>query len=173
MKEPLADSDSLFKFIKSFVIHLTAKRVLERYAFKTRHESVTITLFTADRSSLRIPAGSWPTMENIIRASFTSHSSSTTNAAKAIEMLVNIIRNLNPPSKSSKKSRDLLTNFRRIYDGHGIMLRAGMHCETLLATLKKYREDLFKNGSGDAELKVACEVLLLFTYLPALSHHLS
>lgn len=171
MKEP--DSDSLFRFIKTFVIHLTAKRVLERHAFKTRDQPVTITLFTADRSLLRIPAGSWKTMEGIIRASFPPHPSSTpgdTNAAtKAIETLQNIIRN--PPSNPSRRSQKLLVYFRQILQGHGIIFRAGMHCETLLATLKKFH-DLSNNGPGDEEFTSTCKVLF-FTYLPARSHHLS
>jgi hypothetical protein len=113
-------------------------------------------------------------MEAIIKASFSSSTPGDTNdPTKAIEMLETIIRDLNSPLKSSEKTRGLLKNFRRIYHGGGILLRAGMHCETLLATLKKYREDLSKNGSGDAELIVACKVLHLFTYLPARSHHLS
>jgi hypothetical protein len=172
MKE--ASMNSLFRFIKTFVIHLTAKRVLEKYAFATKDQEVDITLFTVDRSSLCIPAGSWQKMEDILRASFLSHPSSTpgdTDAAtKATETLRKKIHS--PPSNCGAKSRVLLANFGNIVQGNRVVFNGGMHCETVLATLKKFHELSITAENGNAKFISTCKVLS-FTYLAARSHHLS
>jgi hypothetical protein len=167
MKE--ASRNSLFRFIKTFVIHLTAKRFLEKRAFMMKDKEVEITLFTVDRSALCIPAGSWQKMEGIVRESFTSDSDpsstpgDTDPATEALKMLKRKIETT--PSNSSKRTRGLLDKFRLIIAGDRVLFHGGLHCETVLATLKKFFE---ASENRDVTFMETCKVLqVLYTYLPA------
>lgn len=160
-----ADTSSLFRFIKTFVVHLTAKRALERHCFGTKEHEVNISLLTVGRSFLSIPAGSWPKMQNILRASLLSDpesdpSTSASDADKAIKTLEDKIQT--PPEKCRRRSRYLLSQFKKIIEGTPIRFSGGLHCETVLATLCKYLE-LFLRGGDNADLISICKVLL-FTY---------
>jgi hypothetical protein len=165
MKDSEASLSSLLRFIKTFVIHLTAKRALERYCFWTKEKEVDICLFTVERSHLCIPTGSWPKMQEILRASFSSDPSLTSagdidsTASRAVEILEGKIQM--PPLSCSIKTRRLLDNFRKIILGTRIAFPGGMHCETLLATLgSKYFELAPSlNGDDDEKLKSICKVL--------------
>lgn len=159
-----ADMPSLFRFIKSFVIHLTAKRALERYCFMTKDQEVNISLFYVERSSLCIPAGSWAKMQDILTASFSSDPSSTsagdidtTAVTKAIEILRDKTRT--PSRKFGPKSRRLLKNLQSVMQGSSIFFPGGMHCETVLATLGKHFE-LSLKGDDDANLISTSQKLL-------------
>lgn len=132
-----------------------------------------MTLITVDRSYLSIPGGSesWSKMEDMLRASFMSAASgddADKAATKAIKTLRDKLRT--PPKKCCAKTRNLIATFNRIIKGDPILFPGGLHCEGLLATLFKYCE-LFLKGD-DANLLSTCKVLL-FTYLPARSDHLS
>jgi hypothetical protein len=172
MKE--ASLPFLFDFIKTFVIHGRAKRALERRV-ATKDQEVNISLFTVERSSLSIPAGSWPKMQDILRASFVSDPSSTsasdtdTAATKAIKILQDKIQT--PPKYCSAKSRKLLANFKGIIQETPIHFHGGMHCETVLATLSKHFELSLKEDVN-ASLTSTCKVLLFMLDLTS-SNHLS
>ena len=163
---------SFFKFIKTFVIHLTAKRALERHCFRTIDQEVNISLFAAQRSSLVIPAESWPKMEDTIRASFLSDTGSSADAT-AITKVVKILQDkiTRPPANYNERSRGSLVNLKTIMDGKPLFFRGGMHCETVLRTLKQYFESS-PGGDDNTNLILICKVIL-FTYLPAQSDHLS
>ena len=81
----------LLGFIKTFVVHLTAKRALERYSFKIKDRAaVNISLLSVERSCFLIPVGSWSEMKGILKESFSSDtfdSESFSTAAKAIKCL--------------------------------------------------------------------------------------
>lgn len=156
---------SLVKFIKTLVVHLTAKRALEIHCFKTKEEQVDISLFTVERSSLSLPKGTWPKMQEILRESFsscpseslTSADDSDTTATRAIKILEDIIRT--PPKRCTPKTRRLFGFFKNIIEGKPFLFPGGMHCETLLATFKYFESSL--EGNEDANLKSTCEVFLL------------
>jgi len=158
-----ADMPSLFRFIKSFVIHLTAKRALERYCFMTKDQEVNISLFFVERSSLCIPTGSWAKMQDILTASFSSDPSSTsaddinTPVTKAIEILRD--KTGTPSRKFGPKSRRLLKDLESVMQGSPILFPGGMHCETVLATLSKYFE-LSLKGDDNANLISTSQKLL-------------
>lgn len=140
-----ASLSSLFRFIKTFVVHFLAKRALERHCYSCKDQEVNISLFAAERSRLSIPSGSWPKMQAILKESFSLDSKSSTSAdsdiaAKAIRLLEDKIRT---PSdlKCSPESTRLIKQFKDIIEGKPICLPGGLHCETVLATLRKYVEE--------------------------------
>ena len=80
---------SFFRFLKTLVVHFTAKRALEKHVLQVPNEGINFSL--VERSALAIPNGSWSTMEDMIRELFSSedHSSTLTDvtATKAVEIL--------------------------------------------------------------------------------------
>jgi hypothetical protein len=167
MKDQEASMSSLFWFIKTFVVHLTAKRALERYCNGINRD-VNISLFAVERSHLSIP--SWPGMQDILRESFLSDTfeSSTSAgdadiASKAIELIEDKIRN--PPQKCGQKCRKMLANFANIIMNKApLEFKGGLHCETVLATLSQYFKDFLIEDDSNADLISTCKVLLFTTY---------
>lgn len=162
---------SFFRFIKSFVIHLTAKRALERHCFGFKGQPIDISLFAVERPPLCIPAGSWPKMRDVLKRSFlSSWNSSLTSpgetredtANRAINILEKKIKNLE--IRYGPKTQKILGNFQRIIDGLQVHFPGGLHCETLLATLSKYFESAIK-GDNDADLISTCKVLYLYLHI--------
>ena len=82
---------SFFRFLKTLVVHFTAKRALEKHVLQVPNEGINFSLFSVERSALAIPNGSWSIMEDMIRELFSSedHSSTLTDvtATKAVEIL--------------------------------------------------------------------------------------
>ena len=157
---------SLFRFIRTFVVHLTAKRALEKYSFMTKDHEVTISHFGVERSPLFIPAGSWPDMLAILRESFSSDPKSSTSAddavSKGIALLEDKIRT--PPAECSPKCQKILRKFKKITEDMPVTLTVGMHCEAVLASLGKYYEDFLnsesESGDDNADFVSSCKVLL-------------
>ena len=172
-EEEVKDTSSYFRFLKTLVVHFTAKRTLERQSLRMKDEEIIISLFSVDRSPLIIPVGSWSTMEDMMRELFSSTETDTAIATKAIEILRDRISNLE--SKDDSKFGILLRDFKHLVDNISpILLGGGLHCETVLATLSKYFEFLLGSKGDDNEnLTLICKVLLLFTCLVVLSEHLS
>ena len=168
------------KFVRTLVVHFTAKRTLEKHCLRLKDEDVNVSLFSVERSALAIPAGSWSTMKDMMRALFSSNPSSTSTndtalATKALEILEAKVLKAVTGQDNSKHGK-LLANFKLIIEGNeSILLPGGMHCETVLATLCKYFESVFGRDESDdkANLISICKVLLLFTCLLVLSEHLS
>ena len=104
----------LLRFIRTFVVHLTAKRALERYSLKNNCRVVNISLLSVKRSCLLIPMDSWPKMKGILKESFSSDPSdlelesftSAATAVKAIKFLEDKIQTL--PENCNLKCRKLL-----------------------------------------------------------------
>lgn len=169
MKEKV--TSSLLRFIKTFIVHLTAKRALERHCFGCRDQAINLSLFAVDRPPQCIPARSWQKLQDILTNGFLSllNSSSTSTgetladtAARAIDVLQERIKN--PRDYYSPRTKKLLEKFQKIIEGSHMRFTGGMHCETLLATLSKYFEAALK-GRNDADLQSICKVLLfIFTY---------
>ena len=168
MKE--ANLTSLLRFIKTFVMHLTAKRVLERHSFRTKDQEVDICLLTVNRSNLSIPERSWQNFKTILEESLLPDPRSsnkddigiaTAIVSEAIEILQ--CKTSSPPEKYSRKSQKLLQNFAKIIQGTQASFSGGLHCETVLVTLSKYFESLM--GNDNANLISTCEVLL-FLHIP-------
>ena len=156
---------SFFKFIKTFVVHFTAKRALENSCVRFNERGdVKIILFALDRSSLNILPGSWPQMVIMLKNLFPD----TVTADKALEVLTSKIKGLD--SESSKHQK-LLAGFKKFIEGNkAIRISGGMHCETVLLTIALF----YKSFLGeDSYLMSICEVRLLLTCLVVLSEHLS
>jgi hypothetical protein len=161
---------SLLRFIKTFVVHLIAKRALEKYCFRINEHEVNISLFAVERSRLSIPAGSWPKMQDILRESLSSDPSESSTSAgdtdisviKAVKLLEDKVQT---PEKCSLRSRTILRNFKSIIRETPVLVPGGMHCETLLATLSIYFEDFLIPGVDNANLISTCEVLLFFLHI--------
>jgi hypothetical protein len=170
-----ASSESFFKFLKTLVIHFSAKRALETHSLRVKTENINLSLFSVERSALVIPAGSWSSMEAMIREVFSSNPSSTSigvTAKEAIEILEGKVLKKQDLDDSTKYGR-LLKEFQFFIGNNGqILLTGGLHCETVLATLGMY----FKSWNfvdNSTNLTSICEVRLLFTCLLILSEHLS
>jgi hypothetical protein len=155
----------LLRFIRTFVVHLTAKRALERYYFQAKEAK--ISLFGVERTPLLLPAGSWPKMQAILRESLSSdpsESESSTSAGdadiaiKAIQLLQEKIET--PPQNYSLRCGNLVKDFKKIIDDVPVLLPGRMHCETVLATLSKYYGNCLVIGDDNANLACTCEVLL-------------
>jgi hypothetical protein len=156
---------SFLKFVKTLVVHFTAKRALERHCLRIKDQDVNVSLFSVDRSALAIPAGSWSTMKDMMRELLSSDpSDDTATATKALEILEGKILQ---PRQDNPKQNNLLANFKLIIEDQPILLPGGMHCETVLATIGKYFESILKgDGSDDnVNLTTICKVLLLFYLL--------
>jgi hypothetical protein len=169
MKDLEGGLSYLLRFLRTFVVHLTAKRALERYYFKTREHEAKISLFAVERTPLVMPVGSWPNLKDILTKSLLpdpSDSESSTSASdaditiKAIKLLEDKIKT--PPQKYSPKCRYLLADFERITQNKPILLHGGMHCETVLATLGRYYENCHFEGNNSANLVSTCEVLYFY-----------
>ena len=80
------DPSSFFKFVKTLVVHFTAKRALETHCLRLTDQEVDATLFYVEHSRLVIPTGSWLTMKAMIEELFVSDPSPTT-ATKALKYL--------------------------------------------------------------------------------------
>ena len=167
---------SLFlRFLKTLVVHFTAKRALEKYSFRIKDHEVKFSLFSLERSPLAIPAGSWS--KNMIKMAFlpdpTNDSDTPTAATKAFEILE---RKVLKRSRDQSKLDKLLAGFEQVItDNKPIILDGGLHCETVLATLGKFYETFLTKDESDnnANLISTCKVRLLFTWLLVLSEHLS
>jgi hypothetical protein len=149
----------LLGFIKTFVVHLTAKRALENYSLKNKDRVVNLTLLPVERSRLLFPVGSWSKMKAILSESFSSDpsdSESFTSAAKAIKLLEDKIQM--PPENCNLDCRKILKRFKDIIRGTSVLL-PGMHCETVLATLGKYYKDCLDESDNTA--LPTCKVLLI------------
>jgi hypothetical protein len=152
-----ASLPSLFRFIKTIVVHL----ILERHCFNTKDQEVNISLFTVQRSSLLL--GPWSNMQTILRNSLSDpHSESTSastsadaDAAKVIEILKRAIKT--PPLMCSDLTRRLLKNLERILENIRVLFPSGMHCEAILASLKKYFESS-REEDNNACLESICKV---------------
>lgn len=179
-EEEKSDPSSFFKFIKTFIVHFSAKRALERHCFTLKEQDVKVSLFHVERSPLVIPAGSWSTMEVMIRGLFSSDPSSTSTddtaiATKALEIIKVKAKDavaLPSLSRDSDNSKHvgLLATFDSLVNDKAIRFTGGMHSETVLATLGKYFE---LHSADEVKLGSICEVLLLFICLLFLSEHLS
>lgn len=156
----------LLGFIRTFVVHLTAKRALERYSLKNNCRVVNISLLSVKRSCLLIPVGSWPKMKGILKESFSSDPSdlesftSAATAAKAIKFLEDKIQT--PPEHCNLECRKLLKRFKNIIQGMSVLLPGGLHCEAVLATLGKYYKDGLDEPDNIA--LSTCKVLLITYY---------
>jgi hypothetical protein len=167
MKDYEASMSSLLLFIKTFVVHLTAKRALEIYSFRTREHDFNISLFAVERSSLYIPAGSWPNMQKILRESFSSGPSESSTSAsdaaiavnKAIKVLEDKILTQQDRYSLEGKCRELLGTFKKIIQDIEVYFPGGMHCETLLATLGKYFNNALSLEDDNRNLVSICKVL--------------
>ena len=161
---------SFFKFIRTIVIHLTAKRALERHSHMTKGLDVNISLISMERSALCFPSGSWLAMKGMMRESLLSSEGDTnTDVDKAVEILQKIQQA--PADTCSSESIRLLGTFKSIIDNERVLFSGGLHCETVLATLHWYSDSL-PPGDENSNLISTCKVLL-FTFLPAQSDHLS
>ena len=168
MKDDDGAFSYLLRFIKTFVVHLSAKRALERYYFQTRQHDAKISLFAVERSPLIIPKGSWPKMKAILTESLTSDSSESSTSAgdadsatkvdEAIKLLEDKIKK--PPQKCSPKCLKLIKDFSKIIDDVPVLLPGRLHCEAVLATLSKYYENCLVIGDDNANLACACKVIL-------------
>jgi len=160
------DLSRLLRFLKTFVVHLTAKRALERYSFKTRGHEAKISLFAVERSPLLIPTGSWSKMKAILTESLSLDPSESSTSAGDADIAIKAIKLLEdkiemPPQKCSLKCQKLLTDFKKIIDDVPVLLPGRMHCETVLASLSKYyRNFLVVTGDNNASLTSTCEKLL-------------
>ena len=174
-EEANENPSSFFRFLKTLVVHFTAKRALEKHVLQVPNEGINFSLFSVERSALAIPNGSWSTMEDMIRELFSSedHSSTLTDvtATKAVEILKDKVSK----TQNSAKYERLFSEFKLFIDNNGgILLTGGLHCETILATLGKYYKSCkFLLADDNANLTSICKVLLLFTCLLILSEHLS
>ena len=174
-EEANENPSSFFRFLKTLVVHFTAKRALEKHVLQVPNEGINFSLFSVERSALAIPNGSWSTMEDMIRELFSSedHSSTLTDvtATKAVEILKDKVSK----TQNSAKYGRLFSEFKLFIDNNGgILLTGGLHCETILATLGKYYKSCkFLLADDNANLTSICKVLLLFTCLLILSEHLS
>jgi hypothetical protein len=159
------DSSSFLKFIKTLVVHFTAKRALEKHCFRIKDRDVKISLLSVERSRLIFPAQSWITMKDMIEALFSSDPSSastdgTAAATKALRILEDKVLKT---SHDNSKLRNVIANFKLIIeDGKSVFIPGGMHCETVLATLGKHYESIFGQDESDdkANLISTCKVLL-------------
>lgn len=169
-EEEEGDPSSFFKFVKTLVVHFTAKRALETHCLRLTDQEVDATLFYVERSRLVIPTGSWLTMKAMMEELFVSDPSPTT-ATKAFKILEGKVLDV----KVKPKLQKLLAGFRCIINDKRILLSGGMHCETVLATLGKYFEPFLQTDQrgNNGDLITLCKVLLLFTFLLVLSEHLS
>jgi hypothetical protein len=151
----------LLGFIKTFVVHLTAKRALERlgYSFKNKNRVVTISLISVKRSRLRIPVGSWSKMKSILSESFSSDPSDSESLAKAIEFLEDTLSE-NSDLKFDSECGKVVISFKNIIQGKSVLLPGGLHCETVLATLGKYYKGCL-DESDNPKLVSTCKVLLI------------
>jgi len=168
------DAFSFLRFLKTLVVHFTAKRYLERQSLQMKDDDINVSLFSVDRSPLVIPVGSWSKMEEKIRSLFSSADENM--ATKAIKILKDKVSGLGPEGRREKSKFDnLLEDFKRVVDNScPIVYSGGLHCEAVLATLRKYSESILgSEGDDSAELISTCKVLLLFTCLVVLSEHLS
>ena len=128
----VGDTSSFFRFLKTLVVHFTAKQSLEKQSLRMKDEDISISLFSVDRSPLVIPVGSWSTMEDMVRSSFSSAEADTAIATKAVEILKGKVSNLRAEGCQDKsKFGNLLENFKLVIDNTSpIVLSGGMHCET-------------------------------------------
>jgi hypothetical protein len=162
-EEEERDPSLFLKFVKTLVVHFTAKRALERYSFRIKDQDVNISLFSVDRSSLAIPAGSWSAMNNMMRALYSDPSSNdTATATKALEILERKVLKTRQGSSPGKYD-NLCAKFKLIINNTPILFPGGMHCETVLATLGKYFEPSLGGDESDdkANLTSICKVILL------------
>ena len=167
------NSISFLKFLKTLVVHFTAKRALERQCFRLKNQDVTISLFSVDRTSLCISAGSWSAMKNTIKELFTSGPTSTSTddtatPTKAIAILETELKKL----EFNSKHVGLIQDFKRLTKGEEIRLNCGLHCEAVLETVSKYVLGS-DNLDDKAKLTSTCKVFLLFNCFLGLSEHLS
>jgi hypothetical protein len=163
MKDDDGGISCLLRFIGTFVVHLTAKRALERHYFKARGHEAKISLFAVERSCLLLSKGSWPEMKTILRESLSSESSTSAGDARAdraIELLEKKIET--PLQNCSHQCRKLVKDFKDIIKDVPVLLPGRMHCETVLATLSKYYEDCLVMGedNDNVNLVYICKVLL-------------
>jgi hypothetical protein len=152
-----------FRSLKTLVIHFTAKRALEQRCILLKNDDVKISLLYVERSPLRIPAGLWSRMEDMMKMLFPDD---TATAEKALEILKGEAQK--PRTRDSKLDK-ILADFKLVIDGTTVLLTGGMHCETVLATLGRYFKDILGNESYDKDnLIPISQVFLLFTCLLAI-----
>jgi hypothetical protein len=152
----------LLGFIKTFVVHLTAKRALERYSFKNKGRVVTISHISVKRSLLHVPAGSWSKMKAMLSESFSSDPSDSESATQAIKYLEDTVT---PSLDSDFKKFDsdcnkVVKSFKDIIQEKSVTLPGGMHCETVLATLGKYYKNCLDESDNPVLFSI-CKVLLI------------
>jgi len=146
---------TLLRFIKTFVVHLTAKRALENYCFKTKDHEVTISHFGVERSPLHIPSGSWLDMTTILRELFSSDPKPSTSADDAVKLLEEKIQN--PPTEYTQK---IVKIFKKIVLDKKVTFSGGLHCEGVLESLGKHFHDHLTDSEDNADLVCSCKVLL-------------
>ncbi len=152
-----------FRSLKTLVIHFTAKRALEQRCILLKNDDVKISLLYVERSPLRIPAGLWSRMEDMMKMLFPDD---TATAEKALEILKGEAQKSR--TRDSKLDK-ILADFKLVIDGATVLLTGGMHCETVLATLGRYFKDILGNESYDKDnLIPISQVFLLFTCLLAI-----
>jgi len=180
------DEAALLRWVRTFVVHFTSKRVLERHCVQTMDASIKISLLAVERSRLYLPVShvSWSEMETIIKDSFPPDSLFFCTASMASETLKNkvieasrdiasavqgdpaaarytspTLKKIIPPFQSIIQSRNLESQSQPT-SLKRYYFGGGMHCETVLETLGEFSADILQE-EGNGDLLAICQVLLL------------
>lgn len=172
-------SDALLRWLRTFIIHFTSKRTLERQCLTLKGE-FDISLLVMEPPKLQVKA-SWQDIEAIISESIPSiHSSATGMISMASKILKKKSAEASQRIKALEQSasdstthtgsvyENLVATFQSIAESDTVLssfaFSGGLHCGTILGVLaQRFADDLQGKGNSDlVSLSRASLAILIF-----------